>query len=146
MDRGRRNGRNRRRERLRRDGSGPHNQQRKADSQGGDSPGGRTTTRALVTVGVYVAQDLRDADGLVRPFLRRAALSLALSSRYPVQRLGSAYLQLDPPARSETTSTGPLRSSSSPLMLTEEAHRDEPSRSAHTAARVEPGDQPSLES
>jgi hypothetical protein len=71
MDKGRRNGRNRRRERLRRDGSGPHNRQRRAGSRGGDSLRGRTTIRALDAAGVYVAQDLRDADGLVRPFLRR---------------------------------------------------------------------------
>jgi len=46
-------------------------------------------------------QDLRDAEGLTRPLLRRAALRLALSPRAPVRRLGSAYLRLDPPEPSE---------------------------------------------
>ena len=62
------------------------------------SLGGRTTTRALVAVGAYMAQDLRDAEGLMRPALRRAAIRLALSPREPARRLGDAYLRLDPPA------------------------------------------------
>jgi len=64
----------------------------------GSSLGGRTTTRALVAVGTYMVQDLRDAEGLMRPALRRAALRLALSRREPARRLGYAYLRLDPPA------------------------------------------------
>jgi hypothetical protein len=60
--------------------------------------GGRTATRALIAVGTYVAQDLRDAEGLTRPMLRRAALRLAVSRREPARRLGYAYLRLDPPA------------------------------------------------
>ena len=91
----------------------------------------------LVAAGTYVAQDLRDADGLLRPVLRRAALSLALGSRSQARRLGNAYLRLDPPP--------PPRVSSSPLMLTEETHSDGPSQPAHTAAGVEPDDQPSLQ-
>jgi hypothetical protein len=86
-----------------RDGSGPG---RGGGSAGGrrnvwggqSSLGGRTTTRALIAVGAYVAQDLRDAEGLVRPALRRAAIKLALSPRDPARRLGDAYLRLDPPA------------------------------------------------
>ena len=69
------------------------------DARGGESSlGGRTTTRALIAVGTYVAQDLRDAEGLMRPTLRRAAIRLALSRREPARRLGDAYLRLDPPA------------------------------------------------
>ncbi len=62
------------------------------------SLGGRTATRALIAVGTYVAQDLRDAEGLTRPMLRRAAIRLALSRRETARRLGHAYLRLDPPA------------------------------------------------
>lgn len=51
----------------------------------------------LVAAGTYVAQDLRDADGLLRPALRRAALSCSLSERRQLRRLGNAYLRLDPP-------------------------------------------------
>ena len=79
------------------DGSGAARGGRSA--RGGESSlGGRTTTRALIAVGTYVAQDLRDAEGLMRPMLRRAALRLALSRREPARRLGNAYLRLDPPA------------------------------------------------
>jgi hypothetical protein len=69
------------------------------NARGGQSSlGGRTTTRALIAAGAYVAQDLRDAEGLMRPMLRRAAVKLALSRREPARRLGDAYLRLDPPA------------------------------------------------
>jgi hypothetical protein len=86
-----------------RDGRGPGAGGRNACGRrniwGGDSSlGGRTATRALVAVGAYVAQDLRDADGMMRPALRRAAIRLALSPRKPARRLGAAYLRLDPPA------------------------------------------------
>jgi len=83
-----------------RDGSGPGRGGggRRSVWGGESSLGGRTTTRALVAAGAYVAQDLRDAEGLLRPALRRAAIRLALSPREPVRRLGDAYLRLDPPA------------------------------------------------
>lgn len=68
---------------------------------GESSLGGRTTTRALIAAGTSVAQDLRDAEGLMRPMLRRAALRLASSRREPARRLGNAYLRLDPPAPDE---------------------------------------------
>ncbi|NLE23673.1 MAG: hypothetical protein GX624_12980 [Actinobacteria bacterium] len=55
-------------------------------------------TRMLIAVGAYVAQDLRDAEGMMRPVLRRVAIRLALSSREPARRLGDACLHLDPPA------------------------------------------------
>jgi hypothetical protein len=67
-------------------------------ARGESSLSGRTTTRALIAAGTYVAQDLRDAEGLMRPMLRRAAIRLALSRRQPARRLGDAYLRLDPPA------------------------------------------------
>lgn len=99
------------------DGSGRGQRQRRRDAMGprcgaqgsrqsGKSRGTRTTTRMLIAAGTYVAQDLRDADGLLRPALRRAALSLALGSRFQARRLGSAYLRLDPPPRAmELTAT-----------------------------------------
>jgi hypothetical protein len=81
------------------DGSGPGRRRGRQNARGGESSlGGRTTTRALIAVGTYVAQDLRDAEGLMRPMLRRAAVRLALSRREPARRLGDAYLRLDPPA------------------------------------------------
>ena len=45
-----------------------------------------------------MAQDLRDAEGLTRPLLRRAALRLSVSPRTQLRQLGCAYLRLDPPA------------------------------------------------
>lgn len=63
----------------------------------------RTTVRALVAAGAYVAQDVRDPDGLMRPMLRRAALCLAVSRQPTLRRLGSSYLRGDPPAPEELT-------------------------------------------
>ena len=84
------------------DGAGLGRGRRKDRARGSESSlGGRTTTRALIAVGAYVAQDLRDAEGLTRPLLRRAALRLALSRSEPARRIGSAYLRLDPPDPSE---------------------------------------------
>ena len=81
------------------DGSGGGRGRSGQSSRATDSSlGGRTATRALIAVGAYVAQDLRDAEGLTRPMLRRAAIRLAFSRRQPVRRLGQAYLRLDPPA------------------------------------------------
>jgi len=89
------------------DGAGPGRGRRKDNARGSQgSLSGRTATRALVAVGAYVAQDLRDAEGLTRPMLRRAALRLALSRREPARRLGSAYLRLDPPAPGEVRQKG----------------------------------------
>ena len=88
------------------DGTGPGRGRRKDGARGRESSlGGRTTTRALIAVGAYVAQDLRDAEGLTRPLLRRAALRLALSRSEPARRIGSAYLRLDPPDPSELPRT-----------------------------------------
>ena len=84
------------------DGTGRGRGRGKDNARGSASSlGGRTATRALVAVGAYVAQDLRDAEGLTRPLLRRAALRLALSRSAPARRLGDAYLRLDPPEPSE---------------------------------------------
>ena len=81
------------------DGSGAGRGRRGTSGRDDESSlGGRTATRALIAVGAYVAQDLRDAQGLTRPMLRRAAIRLALSRREPARRLGCAYLRLDPPA------------------------------------------------
>jgi hypothetical protein len=80
------------------DGSGAGQSLRGRSTGCESSLGGRTATRALIAVGTYVAQDLRDAEGLTRPMLRRAAIRLALSRREPARRLGHAYLRLDPPA------------------------------------------------
>ena len=81
------------------DGSGAGRGRSGLCSGGNESSlSGRTATRALIAVGTYVAQDLRDAEGLTRPMLRRAAIRLALSRREPARRLGCAYLRLDPPA------------------------------------------------
>ncbi len=81
------------------DGRGPGLGRGGQKARAGESSlGGRTATRALVAVGTYVAQDLRDAEGLTRPMLRRAAIRLALSRVEPARRLGHAYLRLDPPA------------------------------------------------
>lgn len=92
-------GRGGNRGRGRRDGSG---RGVGADAgQGQSSLTGRTATRALVALGAYVAQDIRDAEGLTRPMLRRAALRLACSPVERVRRLGGAYLRMDPLAPEE---------------------------------------------
>jgi hypothetical protein len=85
----------------------PGRSRRKGGVRGTEgSLSGRTATRALVAIGAYVAQDLRDAEGLTRPLLRWAALRLALSRREPARRLGSAYLRLDPPAPDDVRPRG----------------------------------------
>lgn len=85
-----------------RDGSGPRRGSdrgaQRCGAQERHVPGTGSATRTLVAVGTCLVQDLRDADGLVRPLLRRAALSLALNRGYQARRLGNTYLRLDPPA------------------------------------------------
>lgn len=61
----------------------------------------KTAMRAVIAAGAYVAQDMRDREGLTRPMLRRAALRLAVSRRPALRRLGTAYLRADPPAAEE---------------------------------------------
>jgi hypothetical protein len=88
------------------DGAG-RGQERRSSSNGGGSHksgstlAGRTTVRTLVALGTYVAQDVRDPDGLTRPALRRAALRLAASRQQTLRRLGGAYLRKDPPTARE---------------------------------------------
>jgi len=57
---------------------------------------GRAVTRALVAVGGYAAEDLRDREGMTRPLLRRTALRLTASRHTALRRLGEAYLGRDP--------------------------------------------------
>lgn len=87
------------------DGPGPGRGRRPGvDGRRGDadaSLAARMTVRALVAAGTYIAQDVRDPDGLMRPTLRKAALRLALSPQQALRRLGSAYLRGDPPTPEE---------------------------------------------
>jgi hypothetical protein len=57
--------------------------------------------RAVIAAGTYVAQDVRDRDGLTRPMLRRAAVRMAVCGQPALRRLGAAYLRTDPPAPEE---------------------------------------------
>ena len=57
--------------------------------------------RAVIAAGAYVAQDMRDREGLTRPMLRRAAIRMAVSRQAALRRLGAAYLRADPPAPGE---------------------------------------------
>ncbi|MFA4964844.1 MAG: hypothetical protein WC709_04305 [Thermoleophilia bacterium] len=61
-----------------------------------------------MAVGAYVAQDLRDPEGVTRPLLRRTALRMVASGREPVRRLGAAYLRADPPALRELPPAPPI--------------------------------------
>jgi hypothetical protein len=63
--------------------------------------------RAAIAAGTYVAQDVRDRDGLTRPMLRRAALRMAVSRQAALRRLGVAYLRADPPAPAELPAGAP---------------------------------------
>jgi hypothetical protein len=92
-----------------RDGTGQGRGRRQgADRWDDRSLSARTATRALVAVGAYVAQDLRDPDGVTRPMLRRAALRMVASRQAPIRRLGSAYLRSDPPAPEELPQGRPV--------------------------------------
>lgn len=62
--------------------------------------------RAVIAAGTYVAQDMRDREGLTRPMLRRAALRMAVSRQPALRRLGTAYLRADPPAAEELPAQG----------------------------------------
>lgn len=80
------------------DGTGPGRGRRHRDDLGSSEGAwsGRVAARALVAVGAYVAEDLRDRDGMTRPLLRRTALRLSASRHTAVHRLGEAYLGRDP--------------------------------------------------
>ena len=89
----------------RRPADGRGRRERRRGSRGGrcaegcrDRPSTKNTaTGAVAAVGAYLANDLRDPEGLARPVLRRAAQTLAASRRSSLQRAGTAYLRLDPP-------------------------------------------------
>lgn len=93
------------------DGTGQGPGRRRSEGAGGQSSlGTRTATRALIAAGTYVAQDLRDPDGVTRPLLRRAALRMVASPRKVIRRVGTAYLRGDPPMSGELTEgEGPAR-------------------------------------
>ena len=67
-----------------------------------------TAARTLVALGAFVAQDLRNRDGVARPLLRHAAVRMIGSRREVVRRLGATYLHRDPPTPEEL-SPGALR-------------------------------------
>lgn len=69
--------------------------------EGASGLSSRSATRAVLALGAYVAQDLRDPDGVARPRLRRAALRLIASDQEAIRRLGAAYLRRDPPMPDE---------------------------------------------
>lgn len=97
------------------DGTEPSCGRRKDNARGsGRSLNGRAAARALVAVGAYVAQDLRDRDGVTRPRLRRAALRMVTSRTKAIRRLGDAYLHGDP-ATPEELAAG--RQAAQPLVL-----------------------------
>lgn len=73
------------RQRRRRRGAHPH-----------PSRGARVSGLAAAAV-AYLADDLRDPEGVARPVLRRAARSLAASRLAALRRAGTTYLRLDPP-------------------------------------------------
>lgn len=82
-------------------GRGQGRRVRRRGACDGGGRGGRagktTTTGALAAVGAYLANDLRDPEGLARPVLRRAAQTLAASRRAALRKAGTGYLKLDPP-------------------------------------------------
>jgi hypothetical protein len=79
----------------------------------------RTAVRAVIAAGTYVAQDVRDRDGLTRPMLRRAAVRMAVCGQPALRRLGTAYLRTDPPAPEElpTRASAALPADLRPLPL-----------------------------
>jgi hypothetical protein len=83
------------------DGAGQGRGKGRAGTGGQSSLGSRTATRALIAAGTYVAQDLRDRDGVTRPLLRRAALRMVGSPMKTIRGIGTAYLRGDPPTSGE---------------------------------------------
>ena len=154
--------RRRRRKEAACDGSGAGRGRRSGAGRGtgsgrGDrSLGERTATRALIAAGTYVAQDLRDAEGLTRPLLRRAALRLAVCPSEPIRRLGGAYLRFDPPAPGEIAQRAPAidvsaeapasRALPAPPGLEEPAAGEDPAQGGGPDAGEEPprGEEPLL--
>jgi hypothetical protein len=93
--------------RLRRRGYGPRDGRGQGRGPGlaggkdGSSLATRTAARAMIAAGTYVAQDVRDRDGLTRPMLRRTAIRMAVCRQQALRRIGAAYLRADPPALEE---------------------------------------------
>lgn len=115
-----------------RDGTGQGRGRRQDGARGGDSSlGARTATRAVVALGAYLAQDLRDPDGVARPVLRRAALRMISSRRESVRRLGTAYLRGDPPTPEELESGRPA---AEPRLLPPITPAEEPTASVSREA------------
>jgi hypothetical protein len=56
---------------------------------------GTRTTGLAAAAAAYLADDLRDPQGLARPVLRRAARSLVASRLALLRGTGAAYLSLD---------------------------------------------------
>lgn len=77
-------------------GQGDGRRRRRRDGRGPGLRRPRATGVAAAAV-VYLAEDLRNPDGLSRPVLRRAAYTLAASRRAALRHAGEAYLRLDPP-------------------------------------------------
>ncbi len=91
-----------------RDGAGQGYGRSQSVARGADGNlAARTATRAVVALGAYVVQDLRDPYGVARPRLRRTALRMSSSRREGVRRLGAAYLRSDPPTPEELESGPP---------------------------------------
>lgn len=75
--------------------AGQGRRRRRGGGAGRGHPRTRRTGLAAAAA-AYVADDLRKADGLTRPALRRAALSLTRSRSNLLRRAGTRYLRLDP--------------------------------------------------
>lgn len=89
-------------------GGGGHGGLDRASGGTSQQLGGRVVTRTFLALAASAADDLRDRDGLARPFLRRGALRLASSPRAQIQRMGEQYLRIDPPTPEELTrASGP---------------------------------------
>jgi hypothetical protein len=99
---------------------------------GQSSLGSRTATRALIAAGTYVAQDLRDPDGVTRPLLRRTALRMVASRQATLRRLGSAYLRGDAPTPEELSASA---AAAGPLLLPPGQPEQAP---AETASQARP--------
>ena len=93
---------------------------------------GLAVTRALVAVGAYAAEDLRDREGMTRPLLRRTALRLTVSRHTALHRLGEAYLGRDPATPAELAAG---RDVAPRLLLPPGQSRSESARSSRPSCR-----------
>lgn len=74
---------------------------------GGSSRGLRGSGVVAATAAVVV-DDLRNAEGITRPLLRRIAGSLVASRRNTLRRIGAGYLRIDPPVQSISCEEGEI--------------------------------------